>query len=286
MVEHTYLAQHRDSQNRYQQTLHFHDINEILFSLNDGCSLFLDDQIYDIRRGVLALIPEGTIHRKVNPSNVQVDTYTLHYHASLLDAYSTPLTDLAAVYGARVLCLQLPEEDIPQATALFERCLAQPDGTYGSDLRRNLYFLDILLQFYPLLSTGRKGDRPPSNITPLVAELIGYINGHLTQRLSLDLLANAFFTSKFNLCRQFKKETGFTIVEYINSSRVRKACSLLRQESAVADIGLRVGFPNASHFNHTFRQYTGMTPRQYMQHFKSFTGVPFFNSFTPAESCN
>ena len=70
------------------------------------------DRIYDIRRGVLVLIPEGTIHRKINPSNVTVDTYTLHYPLALLEAYSTPHTDLTQLYGTQAMCIQLPAKDL------------------------------------------------------------------------------------------------------------------------------------------------------------------------------
>ena len=171
---------------------------------------------------MLVLIPEGTIHRKINPSNVTVDTYTLHYPLALLEAYSTPHTDLTQLYGTQAMCIQLPEKDIGEAIALFERCLTVPDDSFGSDLRQNLHFLDILLKFYPLLSAGHGGNNAHSNISPLVSELIRYINQHLSERLTLDRLANTFFVSKYNLCRQFKRETGFTIVEYINGMEVVK----------------------------------------------------------------
>ena len=94
---------------------------------------------------MLVLIPEGTIHRKINPSNVTVDTYTLHYPLALLEAYSTPHTDLTQLYGTQAMCIQLPEKDIGEAIALFERCLTVPDDSFGSDLRQNLHFLVILI---------------------------------------------------------------------------------------------------------------------------------------------
>lgn len=283
MAQPSYIARHRVTQNSYQRTMHFHDVNEILFSLNDGCSFFLNDQSYDIGRGVLILIPEGAIHRKVNPDNLIVDTYTLHYPLSFLSAYSTPNTNLSQVYAAQAACVQLPQSEIDNAIQLFERCLPLPDDAFGSDLRHDLYFLDILLKFYPLFSDGGRGRITRSNITPLVSGLIHYIDQNLARRISLDDLAARFFVSKYNLCRQFKKETGFTILEYINSSRIRKACSLLRQGDSVSSVGAQVGFPNPSHFIHVFRQHTGVTPRKYLSQFSTFTDVPFFNNFAPQD---
>lgn len=283
MSQPSYIARHSVMQNSYQRTMHFHDVNEILFSLNDGCSFFLGDQSYDIGRGVLILIPEGAIHRKVNPANVIVNTYTLHYPPSFLSAYSTPNTSLTQIYGAQAACVQLPHNEIDHAIQLFERCLSVPDDAFGSDLRHDLCFLDILLSFYPFFSDGGRGRITRSNITPLVSGLIHYIDRNLAGRITLDGLAAKFFVSKYNLCRQFKKETGFTIVEYINSSRIRKACSLLRQGDSVSSVGAQVGFPNPSHFIHVFHQHTGVTPRKYISQFSTFTDVPFFSNFAPQE---
>jgi len=282
LIAQTFIAKHLEAQNSYQRTLHFHDINEIIFSLNNECSFFLGSQSYKISRGVLILIPEGTIHRKFNPSNLIVDSYTIHYPATLLSAYSTPNTDLSRIYGNTAACVQLPDEKIELATRLFQNCLIADDASYGNDLRRNFRFLDILLEVYPYFDVvGKDSVNKPAESSPLVAELIYYIGLHLTEHLSLDHLSSIFFTSKYNLCRMFKKETGFTIIEYINSSRIRLACSVLRKEKRVYDVGNRVGFPNNSHFIHTFQQLTGMTPSSYLKRYRDLSNPPLFSNFTP-----
>jgi len=284
VIQQTYLVRHLTAQSSYQRSLHFHDVNEILFSLNDGCSFFLDGQIYPINRGALVLIPEGTIHRKLNLDNTVVDTYTLLYPPSMLEAYSTPCTDLSKVYLDSARCIQIPSGEIGRTSALFEQCLTPPDGSFGSDLRRNMLFLDLLLGFYPLLSNQSDTAVLHSNVSPLVSDMLAFINRHLTERITLERLSNTFFISKYNLCRQFKKETGFTIVEYINSSRIRMACAILRKEQDASNLGARVGFSNASHFIHTFRQYTGVTPLGYKKRYKNFTNVPVFSNFSPHDT--
>lgn len=284
MIQQAFVARQLGEQNSYQRTLHFHDSNEILFTLNDNCSFFLDGQLFDISRGALILIPEGAIHRKINPPTVVPMSYSLHYPISLLDAYSTPFTDLIQTFGSTSACIQLPNDAIKPVTAMFQSCILPTEETFGSDIRRNMTLLNLLLDLYPLLSADSGEGTVHSNTSPLISELIEYINAHLTERLTLDDLSNLFFISKYNLCRQFKKETGFTIIEYINSSRIRMACSLLRKEKAITDIGSRVGFPNASHFIHTFRQNTGMTPRAYLKRYQEFTNVPVFYNFSPHDS--
>ena len=283
MIQQTFLVRHLTAQNSYQRSLHFHDINEILFSLNDGCSFFLDGQTYPIERGALVLIPEGTILRKINLAHTVVDTYTLLYPPAMLEAYSTPCTNLNQIYRDTARCIQVPEGEIDRTIALFEQCLTMTDGAFGNDLRRNMLFLDLLLRFYPLLSNQSGPAAIHSNVSPQMADILAYISCHLTERITLERLSNTFFISKYNLCRQFKKETGFTVVEYINSSRIRMACTILRKEQDTSNIGARVGFSNASHFIHTFRQYTGVTPNGYKKRYKNFTNVPVFSNFSPHE---
>lgn len=283
MAQVSYIASHRQVQNSYQRIWHFHDSNEILFSLNDDCSFFLDDQVYNIHRGALILIPEGTTHRKINPTDLAVNSYTIHYPSSLLEMYSTAQTDLGRFFDKRAVCIQLPEEAIDETVPYFERCLEEAGNGFGGDVRRNLRFVDLLLHLYPYLAAD-SGTKVRANGSPLVSNLIHYINEHLDEKLSLDRLASSFFVSKFNLCRQFKSETGFTVVEYINSNRVRRACTLLRQQKEVSAIASQVGFSNVSHFIHTFRQYTGMTPGQYQARYRNYTDVPFFRIFAPQDS--
>lgn len=275
-----FLARRVEQQSGYQRKLHFHDSNEILFTLNDNCSFFLDGKVFSISRGALMLIPEGAIHQKINPEDVAPISYSIHYPVSFLDAYSTPGTNLKQIYGSRAACVQIQEEQIARMTELFHKCTLYEENTFGSDIRRNVLLLEIFLDLYPLITDDMAGNTK-SDLSPLISDVIGYINEHLSERLVLDKLAELFFISKYNLCRQFKKETGFTIIQYINNCRISMACSLLRAESGVKDIGNRVGFANTSHFINVFRKETGVTPRVYQKHYKDSADVPFFHNFAP-----
>lgn len=284
MIQQTYVAKRLKTQQSYQCSLHFHDVFELFFSLNDGCRFFLGDRSYDISRGVIILIPEGIVHRKVNPPGVFVETYTAHFPIAFLESYSTPQTDLVRAFNENIACVQLPDSEIERIKLMFDRCVPDADETFGSDIKKNLYLLDLLLTIYPFISEFPLTDNSTQRTTPLVSEVIHYINLHLTEPITLDMLAKQFFVSKFNLCRQFKKETGFTIIQYINSSRIRLACSLIREESRIANVGSRAGFSNASHFTNTFRQYTGVTPRDYLKQYEKSTNAPIFGNYSSTKA--
>ena len=68
------------------------------------------------------------------------------------------------------------------------------------------------------------------------------------------------------LSRQFKKEVGITVTQFINHSKVLEAKKLLEKKShSVLDISVMLGFSNSSHFTKVFKQELKITPKQYQK---------------------
>ena len=67
----------------------------------------------------------------------------------------------------------------------------------------------------------------------------------------------------------FFEETGTTIREWLHRRRIKEAATLLaRTHLHVCDIGLRVGFKDASHFTRKFGSFFRVTPREYRRRVK------------------
>ncbi|MFD0958278.1 helix-turn-helix domain-containing protein [Paenibacillus chungangensis] len=64
----------------------------------------------------------------------------------------------------------------------------------------------------------------------------------------------------------FKGETGETILEYLTRFRMEQAKRLLLEtDRKIHDITLAVGYHHETYFRNVFRQYTGMTPKEYRE---------------------
>ena len=101
-----------------------------------------------------------------------------------------------------------------------------------------------------------------------INRLVKYIQQNISNKISLDELAEIAFMHPGSVNRFFKKSTGFSMVEYINLTRIGLACQLLSEgQKSILDISLECGFQNLSNFNRTFKRVKGITPRQYRQHF-------------------
>lgn len=65
----------------------------------------------------------------------------------------------------------------------------------------------------------------------------------------------------------FRRETGMTVIEYVNHLRINKAQSLLLDESlTMAEIAEKCGFQSVNYFSMVTRKITGMAPRQLRAH--------------------
>ena len=242
--------------------LHFHDYCEFLLPLTSPGNIFVNDQVYPLRRGTLYLIGENTLHRTIATGFHA--RYVLHISRNALFALSTPQTDFGQMARSSFLRADMSNE---QMITLVERFQAlernKNDGNFGSDIHQSIALLNLLLQVAPILNTATAGEAIHNKDFLRVAPILNYIRDHLTEPLTLDKIAGKFFLSKHYLCRVFKSATGFSVMEYIIYSRVLRARQLLKEGYSVQQAGELSGFSDNSHFIRTFGHLTGTSPGRY-----------------------
>ncbi|WP_337042926.1 AraC family transcriptional regulator [Emticicia sp. 17c] len=90
-----------------------------------------------------------------------------------------------------------------------------------------------------------------------------YVEQHYRQPIDIQAVADLINLTIPSFCRYFKKITHLTYTDFVNEFRVNQACRLLLENHSIADICYEVGFNNISHFNKTFKQLKGKSPREY-----------------------
>lgn len=104
-----------------------------------------------------------------------------------------------------------------------------------------------------------------------VEQITEWMDGHFTERITLERLADISHGSPYHLQRLFKRFKGCTPLEYIQRLRLEKASQLLAEtDCPIAEIGRLTGFPNAPYFITLFKKKNGQTPANYR---KSLRGV-------------
>ena len=99
-----------------------------------------------------------------------------------------------------------------------------------------------------------------------------YLQGHYTEKFSLEGMAKALYVDKIYLSQCFKKTTGQTLLRYHNRLRCEEACRLMQETPlSIEVIGNRVGFITSSHFARIFKSFYQVPPTEYRrQYFARF----------------
>lgn len=100
--------------------------------------------------------------------------------------------------------------------------------------------------------------------SPLVQTCLDYVDFHYNADLSLSSLAAMCSVSSAYLSALFKRETGMTITDHINLTRIQQSLFLLNASSlSIGEIASRCGFSDANYFTRTFKKLQGKTPKSY-----------------------
>lgn len=102
------------------------------------------------------------------------------------------------------------------------------------------------------------------NYSPPVQKALLYIDGNLTDNLSLRTVSETLNVSASYLSSLFRKETGTTLTEYITRRRVRHAMHLLKNTRLqIQTVAQHCGILDVQYFSKVFKRVAGMTPKEY-----------------------
>jgi AraC family transcriptional regulator len=102
-----------------------------------------------------------------------------------------------------------------------------------------------------------RGGLPPHTLK----QVHEYVEAHLEDNVSVDVLAAMVGLSLCHFARAFKESEGVTPHRYMLWRRIRRAQELLRKTNLpLTEIALASGFSDHSHFSHRFHEEVGVCP--------------------------
>lgn len=91
-----------------------------------------------------------------------------------------------------------------------------------------------------------------------------YVDENYANKISGKLVSEVMGISYSYLHNIFKKETGISLNDYINSSRIKSAKQLLTDSSNnITEVAYAVGFNDSNYFSTVFKKSEGMSPNKY-----------------------
>ena len=106
----------------------------------------------------------------------------------------------------------------------------------------------------------REGDK-----SRYVLEAMDYISKHYNEPdISVGTVAESLNISEGYLSHTFKKETDYTLLNYLTRYRIHKAMELLKDcRVKVYEVAEQVGYRDIAYFSATFKKYAGISPSEY-----------------------
>ena len=92
---------------------------------------------------------------------------------------------------------------------------------------------------------------------------IGYMEDHLTDRITLEDIAGNVNLSVFHFHRAFSMLTEMSPTDYLRKRRLSQAgADLMSREAKVIDVAMKYGYDSPESFTKAFSRFHGVTPSQ------------------------
>lgn len=257
------------TEDHYKGYYHWHQCCEIMLVHGGQGSIVVNQQMYDIRRGMLFFFQPHQLHRvssEVSPecpfirTLFYIDPLTAEH---LLQGFGRRKAVFTALWQDNSRACGFDLGDSTEAAEWACRSYNQSRGAAGEESE------DITLLLLQLLDCigiagGLPGGTGERRSLRYSEQIMSWIEAHYQEDITLEQLAALTHLSKSYVSRIFHQETGSRLVDYLTARRLRQACRLLETtDLSVEQIGAAAGFPNPSYFNQLFKRVLGTTPLKY-----------------------
>lgn len=267
-----YSITKRDASHEFTKALHYHDFYEVQFYLSEAengiiGNITIHGQKRPLMQGCLVLINMFEPHQIEITTKKPYIRYCISFDSSLLLFACSDTTNLFNIFSncAEIQDLRpLTPAQINTFVSIYNK---HEDISIknGKDIMEKAMIMEIFAHIYDMFYSGKDISSTDSRSMEVVTKLIGYIDAHIAEDLSLENLAEYVSFSTFHLSRMFKKYTGTTLNKYIITKRIDKAKILLGTSMSITNVSKEVGFNNYNHFYRTFKGVTGVSPADYKE---------------------
>ncbi|MBQ2928204.1 MAG: helix-turn-helix domain-containing protein [Oscillospiraceae bacterium] len=268
MQTNTYeLFRYRDTYSQ-EVALHHHDFYEVYFCLSGNVQYNIESRSYLLTPGDVLLISPMELHQPVTRGeNRSYERFVLWIDKRFLEGFTMPEADFTLCFDTTQpghTNLLRPEGSQRQLlTFLLEQLQLE---TSSSDAYSEICSLSYLAQILTILNrlarqTDRESSRPSQD--SVVYYILSYINEHYNEDLSLDYLANRFFTSKYHLSREFQRLAGTSVHRYIIQKRLVMAKQMLSDGIPSSEVYQLCGFGDYSNFYRAFKAEYQISPKEF-----------------------
>ena len=228
---------------------------------------YIEGTSYKLHPNDLLLISPSELHRPLLGSKCIYERKIINFTRDFLQELNFKDYNLFSCLDNRAPGKNnlIPSYDVlsNNINLLIENIEKCSDSDPSQNILRKTYLAQLLISLNIISENNRNYSFVLNRDNERIASIIQYINNNLDSNLSLAILEDKFYISKFYLCHKFKEITGFTLNEYITYKRIMKARELIKLNYPLSELHKLVGFSDYSNFYKTFKKANGISPREY-----------------------
>ena len=247
-----------------ERSFHFHDFDKIVLLLSGKVDYAVENRTYQLTPWSVLLVGHHAIHKAEIDVSVPYERVILYldrkyFERILPDAGLMECFKTADKTGE---CLLLPDPRQKEALSslLVSYETAMQDNSYGAGALRDTLIMQILIWINRISAVTGSGLSSEKGFDEKIRSTLSFINENLADDLSIDLLSERVFLSRYHFMRFFKEQTGSTVHSYIRQKRLLSAARLIREGMPAGQAAAECGFRDYSVFNRAFRESFGVRP--------------------------
>lgn len=230
-----------------------HNQFEILYVISGRGGFLVEGTRYALSSGDIMIMRQAETHKLIISPDEPYERIAVHFSPALFSPFGpqllAPFLDRPLGHGNHFSGAKYP--------AL---CSAFRDFDFSDSRVQYPHIFARLLLFLSELADVYEAEHRDALLQNDSSELVGYVNAHLFEALSVDSVSRQFMKSTAQIARDFKKATGSPMRTYIRIKRLLAAQAMLRRGDMPTKVCTACGFNDYSAFFRAFRAYFGYSP--------------------------
>jgi len=261
-----YISKIENADCNYTRCLHAHSNTVEISLIRDGeGDYFVNNRRYHVKKGDIFIVGKNIIHHEghIPPSfciginNLDISDELLPEHYLITSQFSNPdtfksLTDIALM-SYNLLKNKTPQDDFLANQIICYALIPNIINSIQYDGER--------------LFTPQITENEVAKKTKL------FIEKYYKVIPNIKFISEKLDVSQSYMDHLFNEQYGYSPSNYLNLRRIGEAQTMLIINSAlsVTDIAYEVGFQSLSHFNHYFKDFSGVSPLKFRQIYTQFS---------------
>lgn len=247
---------------------HTHNYYEFYFFLEGDVSIVIEDKVHPIGVGDIVLIPPNIRHYPIiHSQDVPYRRFVFWISKEYCNILLSQSPDY--VFLMQHACVRkeyLFHNDLMAFNVIQSKVFRLIEEMNGNRFGRNAQITvcvnDLILHLNRIVHE-QMNTKTPLEESSLYQNLLGYIDTHLEENLTLDHLAVVFFVSKYYISHVFKNNMGIPIHQYILKKRLYACKDAIASHMSITEAYLMFGFGDYSSFYRAFKKEFGISPKEF-----------------------